>query len=79
MAFQHATFRPICRTLNTAALIAESGTCDILINNAGIQHVAPIDEFPIDSGTQSLRLTLVLRFTQPQQRCQKCAQRGGAV
>ncbi len=24
------------------------GGCDILINNAGIQHVAPIDEFPDD-------------------------------
>ncbi|QXT38346.1 3-hydroxybutyrate dehydrogenase [Gymnodinialimonas ceratoperidinii] len=28
------------------ALIEKSGRCDILINNAGIQHVAPIDEFP---------------------------------
>lgn len=28
------------------ALIEQAGTCDILINNAGIQHVAPIDEFP---------------------------------
>ena len=27
-------------------LIEEAGQCDILINNAGIQHVAPIDEFP---------------------------------
>ncbi len=27
-------------------LIEDAGTCDILINNAGIQHVAPIDEFP---------------------------------
>lgn len=27
-------------------LITDAGTCDILINNAGIQHVAPIDEFP---------------------------------
>ena len=27
-------------------LIADAGTCDILINNAGIQHVAPIEEFP---------------------------------
>jgi 3-hydroxybutyrate dehydrogenase len=30
------------------ALIEQAGTCDILINNAGIQHVAPIDEFPAD-------------------------------
>jgi 3-hydroxybutyrate dehydrogenase len=30
------------------ALIEQAGACDILINNAGIQHVAPIDEFPQD-------------------------------
>ncbi len=28
------------------ALITQAGKCDILINNAGIQHVAAIDEFP---------------------------------
>jgi len=27
-------------------LIETVGTCDILINNAGIQHVAPIEDFP---------------------------------
>lgn len=27
-------------------LIVAAGGCDILINNAGIQHVAPIEEFP---------------------------------
>ncbi|MGB5557488.1 MAG: SDR family NAD(P)-dependent oxidoreductase, partial [Paracoccaceae bacterium] len=30
------------------ALIEEVKTCDILVNNAGIQHVAPIESFPID-------------------------------
>ncbi|MEM1233844.1 MAG: 3-hydroxybutyrate dehydrogenase [Pseudomonadota bacterium] len=29
------------------ALIEKSGRCDVLVNNAGIQHVAPIDEFPV--------------------------------
>ncbi|WP_298256334.1 3-hydroxybutyrate dehydrogenase [uncultured Litoreibacter sp.] len=29
------------------ALVSQAGQCDILINNAGIQHVAPIDEFPV--------------------------------
>ena len=28
------------------ALIETAGACDVLINNAGIQHVAGIDEFP---------------------------------
>ncbi|MEO1797525.1 MAG: 3-hydroxybutyrate dehydrogenase [Pseudomonadota bacterium] len=28
------------------ALIEKTGRVDVLINNAGIQHVAPIDEFP---------------------------------
>jgi len=30
------------------ALVEQAGACDILINNAGIQHVAAIDEFPQD-------------------------------
>ncbi|GAA6192727.1 3-hydroxybutyrate dehydrogenase [Phaeobacter sp. NW0010-22] len=30
------------------ALIDKAGCCDILINNAGIQHVAPIDQFPVE-------------------------------
>ncbi len=28
------------------ALIEKAGACDILMNNAGIQHVAPIEDFP---------------------------------
>ena len=28
------------------ALIEKAGACDVLVNNAGIQHVAAIDEFP---------------------------------
>lgn len=30
------------------ALIEQAGGCDILVNNAGIQHVSPIDEFPVE-------------------------------
>lgn len=30
------------------ALIEKARRCDILINNAGIQHVAPIDQFPVE-------------------------------
>ena len=28
--------------------VTETGGCDIVVNNAGIQHVAPIEEFPVD-------------------------------
>ena len=28
--------------------LSEFGCIDFLINNAGIQHVAPVDEFPVD-------------------------------
>lgn len=31
-----------------ARAVAETGSCDIVVNNAGIQHVAPIADFPID-------------------------------
>ncbi len=30
------------------ALIEKAGSCNILVNNAGIQHVSPIDQFPVD-------------------------------
>ena len=30
------------------ALIDQAGACDILINNAGIQNVDPIDKFPVE-------------------------------
>ena len=30
------------------ALIEQAGACDILINNAGIQHVEAIDKFPVE-------------------------------
>ena len=34
------------------ACAAEFGGVDILINNAGIQHVCPVDEFPVDKWRQ---------------------------
>src|SRR6516165_2403239 len=38
------------------------GTLDILINNAGIQHVAPIEEFPIEKWDQIIAINLVSAF-----------------
>ena len=45
----------ICADIRVGAacrqLIAEAGRCAILVNNAGVQHVAPIDQFPSENGT----------------------------
>ena len=40
----------------------EFGVVDVLVNNAGIQHVAPIDEFPVDKWTTILALNLTASF-----------------
>src|SRR5262245_39782331 len=34
---------------DTEALAELSLDCDVLVNNAGIQHVAPIEQFPPDA------------------------------
>jgi 3-hydroxybutyrate dehydrogenase len=48
------------------ALIAQAeselGTVDILLNNAGMQHVAPIDQFPADRWDLMLALNLSAAF-----------------
>ena len=38
------------------------GSLDILINNAGIQYVAPIEEFPIDKWNQIIAINLSSAF-----------------
>ncbi|MDE4274703.1 3-hydroxybutyrate dehydrogenase [Phaeobacter gallaeciensis] len=43
-------------------LIDKAGNCDILINNAGIQHVAPIDEFPLDKWDAIIAINLNSAF-----------------
>ncbi len=40
----------------------ELGGPDILINNAGIQHVAPVDQFPLDKWDQLIALLLSAPF-----------------
>lgn len=40
------------------ALIEKAGACDILVNNAGIQHVQPIDEFPVDKWDAIIAINL---------------------
>lgn len=44
------------------ALIEQAGACDILVNNAGIQHVSPIDEFPIEKWDAIIAINLNSAF-----------------
>lgn len=44
------------------ALIEQAGRCDILINNAGIQHVAAIPEFPTEKWDAIIAINLSSAF-----------------
>ena len=44
------------------ALIEQAGTCDILINNAGIQHVEAIDKFPVEKWDAIIAINLSSAF-----------------
>ncbi len=41
---------------------AEFGAVDVLVNNAGIQHVAPVDEFPPEKWDAIIAINLVSNF-----------------
>ncbi|WP_425038781.1 3-hydroxybutyrate dehydrogenase [Primorskyibacter sp. S187A] len=44
------------------ALIETAGRCDILINNAGIQYVAPMEEFPTEKWDAIIAINLSSAF-----------------
>ena len=44
------------------AVMAGAGVVDILINNAGMQHVAPVEEFPVEKWDQIIALNLTAAF-----------------
>ena len=44
------------------AAVAEFGAVDVLVNNAGIQHVAPVDEFPVPKWDAILAINLSAAF-----------------
>jgi 3-hydroxybutyrate dehydrogenase len=41
---------------------AQFGRLDILVNNAGVQHVSPIEDFPIDKWDQIIAINLTSAF-----------------
>jgi 3-hydroxybutyrate dehydrogenase len=43
-------------------VMGEFGCVDLLVNNAGIQHVAPVDEFPVDRWNAILAINLSAAF-----------------
>jgi 3-hydroxybutyrate dehydrogenase len=49
-------------TTMVEATVSAFGSVDILINNAGIQHVAPIETFPDDKWEAIIRINLVSSF-----------------
>jgi 3-hydroxybutyrate dehydrogenase len=44
------------------ALMAEAGAIDILVNNAGMQHVSPVEDFPVDKWDLIIALNLTAAF-----------------
>ncbi|HEX5778184.1 MAG TPA: 3-hydroxybutyrate dehydrogenase [Xanthobacteraceae bacterium] len=63
-----AAFSPadMTKPAEIAAMIADSekrfGSIDVLVNNAGIQHVAPIDEFPPERWDTIIAINLSSAF-----------------
>ena len=54
------------RPVEIADMIAQAqrelGGVDVLVNNAGIQHIAPIDEFPPEKWDQIIAVNLTSAF-----------------
>ncbi len=54
--------RPDAIEAMLARALDHFGSVDLLINNAGIQHVAPVDEFPLDKWNAILAINLSAAF-----------------
>ncbi len=56
----------------------ELGRVDVLVNNAGIQHVAPVHEFPVEKWDAIIAINLTAVFLASAQHCRKCWRETGA-
>jgi 3-hydroxybutyrate dehydrogenase len=52
----------LSRREGVEALMVGAGPVDVLVNNAGMQHVAPIEDFPVEKWDQILSLNLTAAF-----------------
>ena len=52
----------LARRDGVEALLAGAGAVDVLVNNAGMQHVAPVEAFPVDKWDQIIALNLTAAF-----------------
>jgi len=55
------TDRAACKALIDTA-VAQFGSVDVLVNNAGIQHVSPVEDFPEDKWNFMISLMLTAPF-----------------
>ena len=44
------------------SLVEQAGACDVLVNNAGIQHVAAIEEFPVETWDSIIAINMNAAF-----------------
>jgi len=54
--------RPEAIAAMIATTLSEHGRLDVLVNNAGIQHVAPLDRFPVEKWDTILSINLSSAF-----------------